>query len=176
MLNPCSFCNADCCKNYTITASAFDVVRVCRATGKDYEEFVVLHEPRLLSYDPEMVLDTKEGCYLLGFKSHPCVFLRKDNLCSIHDSAPLPCRHYPFTAAGSLNARFCPLVPQIIFRLKGPDMPKSLLLKELEAYKGIVKEWNKKPGKKQDCIPFLLKKAGQMIYPGFPPSQKTLNR
>lgn len=160
MLNPCSFCRASCCKNYTVTVTIFDVLRLCRHTERKAGDFAVLHEARLLCYDPDLVLDFTDHPrgHLLGLKSHPCVFLGKDNLCEVHASAPLPCRRYPFTAAGSMNARFCPLVPRIMFRLKGASIPKGLLLKELEAYKEIVKEWNRKSGKKDECIAFLLKK------------------
>jgi hypothetical protein len=33
------------------------------------------------------------------------------------------------------------------------------LVKELEAYKKIVKEWNKKPGNKSECMQFLIDRA-----------------
>jgi Fe-S-cluster containining protein len=161
MVNPCSFCDAKCCKTYTITVTAFDVLRVVEKTGKKPEEFATLHELRILSYDPDQVIDTTDGCgyYLLGFKSHPCVFLGKDNLCTIHEHAPMSCRRYPYQVNDKLNTRFCPLPSQLLFRLKGPDIKSDPLIRELEAHKKIVKEWNTKPGKKDDCIPFLLEKA-----------------
>ncbi|MBI5227372.1 YkgJ family cysteine cluster protein [Candidatus Micrarchaeota archaeon] len=159
--NPCSLCPANCCKSYTITVTAFDVARVCKATGKKPEEFVVFHQARLLSYDPDTTLDMTDDNWpcILGFKSHQCIFLGKDNLCTIHESAPLSCRRYPYTLNSKLNTRFCPLPSQLLFRLKGPDIPaneQSPLVQELQAYKQVVKDWNKKPGKKEDCIRFLL--------------------
>lgn len=161
MFNPCSLCSAECCISYIITTTSFDVLRVCEKTKKKYDEFAVLHTPSLLSYDPAMLLDTNDGTgpYLLGFKSHPCIFLDKDNLCTIHDAAPLSCRYYPYTLGQKMNPRFCPLIPQILFRIKGPDIRKELLREEIESYKKIVKEWNKNPGKKEDCILFLLKRT-----------------
>ena len=163
--NPCSFCRASCCKNYTITTTSFDVLRLHRHTGRKPAEFAVLHEARLLCYDLDLLLDFADHprSHLLGLKSHPCVFLGKDGLCRVHASAPLSCRRYPFTTAGSMNARFCPLIPQVMFWLKGPDIPKNPILKELDAYKEIVEEWNKKSEKKNGCIPFLMKRSEEIF-------------
>jgi Fe-S-cluster containining protein len=158
MLNPCSFCSAACCRTYIVTVTSFDVLRICEKTGKDPEEFVVFHPVRLISYDPDTVLDFKDGNGLLGFKSHPCVFLGKDNLCTIHEFAPRSCRNYPFTLAKTINARFCPLLPQLIFRFQGPEFEKELV-REFSAYKEIVKEWNKNPGKREDCLSFILERS-----------------
>ena len=98
-----------------ITVTVFDVLRAAEASGKKPEEFAVLYEPRLLGYDPDMILNTSDGhgSYLLGFKSHPCVFLEK-NKCSIHENAPLSCRHYPYTVAKTMNARFCLFLSQMM--------------------------------------------------------------
>jgi Fe-S-cluster containining protein len=164
MLNPCSSCSAECCSNYIITVTSFDVLRAAEASLKKPEEFATLHEPRLLGYDPDLVLETTDGYghYLLGFKSHPCFFLKK-RLCTIHENAPLSCRHYPHTVAGTMNARFCPLLPSLIFRLKGPETDKDKLIQELDAYKNIVKEWNEKKGERKDCISFLLNSTKPLL-------------
>ena len=161
MFNPCSLCSANCCKSYIITVTSFDILRIIEKTKRSPEEFAVLHELRTITYDPDTVLDTTDGygSYLLGLKSHPCIFLGKDNLCTIHEFAPLSCRRYPYTLSNKLNTRFCPLPSELLFRLKGPDIPITPLQKELELYKSVVKEWNKKPGKKDECISFLLEKT-----------------
>ncbi|MFN7991785.1 MAG: YkgJ family cysteine cluster protein [Candidatus Micrarchaeia archaeon] len=166
MANPCSLCPAHCCKTYTITVTAFDVLRIMGSTGRPYQDFAVLHQARLLSYDPDTTLEMEDDnwVYILGFRSHPCIFLGKDNLCTIHSSAPMSCRRYPYQLDDRLNARFCPLPSQIIFRLKGPDIRKDPLVRELEAYKAIVKEWNAGPEKRSRCIPFLLRKAGEWSF------------
>ena len=155
-------CPAHCCKSYTITLTAFDVLRAARASGRKPHEFAVLHQARLLAFDPDTTLDMEDDSWvhILGFRSHPCAFLGKDNLCTIHRDAPMSCRRYPFQLNGKLNTRFCPLPSQLVFRLKGADIRAEPMVQELEAYKKIVKEWNRKPGKKEECIPFLLKMAG----------------
>lgn len=160
MASPCTLCDANCCKSYIITVTAFDILRAAESTGRKPSEFAMLHPARLLAFDPDTTLDVEDDSwvYLLGFKSHPCVFLEK-NRCSIHSSAPLSCRRYPFQLDGKLNARFCPLLPSLAFRIKGADIPAKAMRDELEAYKLIVKEWNNKPGKMSGCLDFLLRRA-----------------
>ena len=121
-INPCRLCDANCCKSYTITATAFDVLRVMEGTGKPADSFATLHQARLLAFDPDTTMDMEDDSwvYLLGFRSHPCVFL-KDDRCEIRDWAPQSCRRYPFQINGKLNTRFCPLLSQLIFRAKGAD-------------------------------------------------------
>ena len=164
MVNPCVLCKAECCKTYTITITLFDLARIVRSTNKiKLDSFVFLHEPRLLSYDPDNVFDTTDGYgyYLLGLRSHPCILLNpKTNLCKIHSSAPLSCRRYPFNIQGKLTTRFCPLLPQLLFRLKGPDIKADQLIREIEEHKKIVKKWNKKPGTKKQLMKFIMKMAG----------------
>ncbi len=159
MDNPCSFCPASCCKTYTITTTSFDILRISRRSGFAPEAFALFHPVKLLSYDADTVLDFKEGSGILGIKSHPCFFLGSDNLCQVHKYAPLSCRRYPFTVKGKMNTRFCPLPASILFRFKKPDIGSEQLVHELQEYKKIVKEWNKKPGEKKDCLKYLLEKS-----------------
>lgn len=161
MLNPCSLCQAECCKTYNITVTAFDVIRAAKASGKAPADFALLIEPRLLGYDPDMVLDTADGYgrYLLAFRSHPCVFLDPHDRCTIHLSAPLSCRRYPFMADGRLNTRFCPLAPSLLYRIRAPDIPLEGMMKELELHKGFVRAWNRKGGTRSECLDFLIDKA-----------------
>lgn len=165
MINPCSFCEATCCKTYVITVTTFDILRIAEHTRQKPESFAVLHPLKTLNYDPDTVLDTTDGVgsYLLGLKSHPCTFLGKDNQCTIHEFAPLSCQRYPYTFSNKMNTRFCPLPSQLFFKLKGPDISNSPLIKELNNYKLVVKEWNKKPGKMHDCLSFLLQETAKFI-------------
>ncbi|MFH1520160.1 MAG: YkgJ family cysteine cluster protein [Candidatus Micrarchaeota archaeon] len=145
MVNPCSLCKSDCCRTYTITITLSDLARILKITKLKSENFVVLIEPRLLSYDPDNVFDTTDGYgyYLLGLKSHPCVFLNlATNKCQIHQSAPLSCRRYPFDISGKLNTRFCPFLSQLIARIQGPDIKQNQLVMELTEHKKLVKKWN----------------------------------
>jgi len=172
--NPCHFCRAECCKTYTITVTAFDMVRIVKHTGKKPGEFAVLHEARLLSYDPDLVLDFSDHPrgHLLGIRSHPCTFLERDR-CTIHDCAPLSCRRYPFQIDGKFNPRFCPLPSQLFFKFRAPDIGTEQLLRELESYKKLVKEWNKKKGTKAECLGFLMERAKRAGSPKRKKAQTT---
>jgi Fe-S-cluster containining protein len=133
-----------------------------KVSKQKHEKFVVLAEPRLLSYDPDNVFDTTDGYgyYLLSLKSHPCFFLdQKTSKCKIHNVAPLSCRRYPFNIAGRLNTRFCPLLPQLMAMVKGPDIKPDQLVHELEVHKKLVKRWNVNPGTKKELMAFLVKTA-----------------
>ncbi|VVC04300.1 Putative zinc- or iron-chelating domain protein [Candidatus Bilamarchaeum dharawalense] len=162
MPNPCIFCRADCCRTYTITITLFDLARILKKSKE--KNIIALIEPRLLSYDPDNVFDTTDdyGYYLLGLKSHPCVFLNTKNQCKIHKFAPLSCRRYPFNVQGKLNTRFCPLASQILSRLNGPDIKSDQLVQELSEHKELVKKWNKNPKTKKELLKFIVKVAGQL--------------
>ncbi len=183
MPNPCSFCHAECCKTYTITTTIFDIIRIAKArctstvetsgsaegpldkNSLDYS-FAALHEPRLLSYDSDCVIDTVDGFgyYLLGIASHPCILLNtKTNRCTVHKDAPLSCRRYPFMLNGKHNLRFCPLASSFLYRFRSPDIDTKQLIQELALHKSFVKEWNKNPGKKADVLGFMLSRAEQII-------------
>jgi len=163
--NPCSFCRAECCISYIITATAFDILRIAEQSGKKPSEFAMLHQARLLAFDPDTTLDMEDDSwvYILGIRSHPCFFLdQKIFRCVIHECSPMACRRFPFQLDGKLNTRFCPLPSQLLFRMSGPDIDTKQMVHELEAHKKIVKEWNKSPGKKTDCLDFLLRSASDL--------------
>jgi len=169
MMNPCSLCRAECCKTYIITATAFDIIRLESSTGRPASSFAMLHPARMLSFDPDTTMDMSDDSWphVLGLESHPCVFLDKGR-CLVHGSAPLSCRRYPYQLGGKLNARFCPLPSSLLFRLKGADIPEAGLKAELGAHKRIVGEWNKRPGRKAECLEFLLSRAREITSSGSP--------
>ncbi|MFH1685397.1 MAG: YkgJ family cysteine cluster protein [Candidatus Micrarchaeota archaeon] len=163
MINPCKACSAMCCKTYTITVTSFDIQRAATQSKKSPEEFTTLHPVRLLAYDPDTVLDFENApSSILGIKSHPCYFI-KENLCTIYNSAPLSCKRYPHTINNTVNPRFCPFTSQILFKIRSPDLDKTTFTRELNLYKEIVKKWNKKQGKKENCLEYLLKATKNLL-------------
>jgi Fe-S-cluster containining protein len=117
----------------------------------------------LLAYDPDTVLDFEDApSSILGIKSHPCYFI-KGNLCTIYNSAPLSCKRYPHTINNIVNPRFCPFVSQLLFRLRKPDLDRTVFTNELDQYKEIVKKWNKKQGKKEGCLAYLLEATQNLL-------------
>lgn len=160
MLGPCLLCGAECCRNHLITITAFDMLRLAE-DGYRPSDFAVLAPLKILNYDNEMVLEAHDsGCaedYLLAIKSHPCYFLEGRG-CSVHKLAPSVCKAYPKNAQGKMIGRLCPGVPKAMHSLLGTQIRKEYE-KEIDAYRLIVKEWNKGRGKKAACMPFLLEKA-----------------
>jgi len=161
MPGPCSFCSAECCRNHYITVTVFDILRIAGKTGKRPGDFAGLYHLRLLKFDNDTVIELHDNGfpeeYLLCLKSHPCIFL-DGKRCGIHDFAPSVCKTYPRQICGGFNLGLCPFPAGLLFRIFGTDMPGEYA-KELEEYKKIVAEWNRKKGKRKDCLGFLLSKA-----------------
>ncbi|MCK4319314.1 YkgJ family cysteine cluster protein [Candidatus Micrarchaeota archaeon] len=167
MFSPCILCDAGCCKEHLITITSFDVLRISEKTGKKIEEFVDIPAPRLLNYNVELVLEwhekgiTNEG--ILSLKSHPCIFL-KNNRCSIHESSPLSCKLYPYSSGGGLRiGKRCPLRSSLLFALFPSGDRGERYKKEIIAYAGIVKEWNRERGGKADMLNFIMKRTRKRI-------------
>ena len=171
--SPCQFCSAICCKDYFITVTSFDVLRVAEKLNKKPEEFAVLEPARIFNQDNETVLECYRADtgadngtryeYILTFKSHPCIFLDKNNRCTIFDVAPRGCRSYPLNLEGKMLPHpRCPMVPRLAFRISSlgrSATSNSEYVCELAAYKKLVKEWNSRHGTKEDCFDFLLNQA-----------------
>ncbi|MEM2949431.1 MAG: YkgJ family cysteine cluster protein [Candidatus Bilamarchaeaceae archaeon] len=160
MLSPCLFCSAECCKNLYITVTIFDVIRIAEKTGKKPDEFAVLYPLKLINFDNDTVLELYDRKYpaehILCLKSHPCIFL-KGTSCTIHDFAPSACKTFPKKIGGGFSG-FCPFPASLLFRVLGTNMPVNYA-NELSAYREIVASWNRKKGKKKDCMKFLIQHA-----------------
>lgn len=166
MPNPCSGCDAICCKTYIVTVTSFDVLEIYENLKKPIEEFAHLFPAKLLQYDWETVLHTYDNgkypdYHLLSLKSHPCVFLNPNNTCKIHDFRPFICRRYPYDLTGEVYMkRHCSLFSEALFKLKGAQGDEFKW--KIPFYKKIVKSWNEKKGKSKDCIDFLIKESKKL--------------
>ena len=168
MINPCSLCSAKCCKEYLITVTSFDILRIMQNTNKKPEEFCSLIYARILNPNNETVLECyeKDGDkfpieFVLALKSHPCTFLGKDNRCTIYKFAPLSCRLYPYknTDREMIPRPLCPSVSNLLFRIQRPSVKIAEYQKHMIAYKEIVAKWNKKKGTPEECMGFLLEES-----------------
>lgn len=161
----CSLCDARCCKDFLITTTAFDILRIARATGLKPEKFSSLVEPRMLRVDWSTVVQTKEGDFILALNSKPCIFL-EGNRCSIFENAPLACRLYPYTLERKIRGA-CPTPSKVVFAF---SKPATKLLKqyedEIEAYRKIVKEVSDKKLEKKRAYALLLEMASELISSG----------
>ncbi|MEM4366750.1 MAG: YkgJ family cysteine cluster protein [Candidatus Anstonellales archaeon] len=163
----CSLCKALCCSTYTITVTSFDVLEIAQKAKKRPESFAEIVPLRLLSFDNDTVLECYEKGqmheHVLALKSNPCIFL-KGTTCMIHSFAPLVCRAYPYRSDGSMHPRaLCPLLPRILFKLKGMGISPNLIKQRTNAYKAIVRKWNRKKGKKEECLDFLLSESKKLM-------------
>lgn len=165
MTNPCSLCNAACCKDYIITTTSFDLVRIIDSTEMAADSFAALYPAKMLNLDESTVLECYDSKgyrydYVLALKSHPCIFLENDNKCKIHKVAPFTCRRYPVSQNGSIFERAsCNLISKMLFKILGVHLKKEEHISQIDRYRTLVSKWNKKRGKKGDCIAFLLEES-----------------
>ena len=54
-------------------------------------------------------------------------------------------------------ARHCGLLSRAMFYLKGAK--SNRMMEEIRDYYKVVREWNDKKGKKEDCMEFLMKRS-----------------
>lgn len=101
----CLHCAA-CCKNYSPRFKGPDTRRISKYLGLKETELI----DRYLHRD-------EDGDFVLNEK--PCVFLGKDNYCSIYEVRPSDCHRFPYVDEDVLlkrkeltlkNASFCPIV------------------------------------------------------------------
>jgi Fe-S-cluster containining protein len=159
---PCSGCSAPCCRDYLITVTSFDVLRIAERLGKEPAEFSSLQDAKILNLDEDTVLECYEGglrydC-LLALGSHPCIFLGSGSRCTIHDFAPYTCRSYPFNSAGKVLGRArCGPLRLLAFRASGVSISHGEFFSQMKRYKELVKEWNRKKGTREECWKFLMR-------------------
>ncbi len=158
----CSLCDKRCCRDFLITVTPFDVLRIESFTGKKARSFAELAYPDILNVDWETALDCKDGTYLLALKSRPCIFF-KDGKCSIFEAAPLACKLYPHTLSGRLNmSASCPFHSKVLFKIRNPGLSVlSQLKKELALYRELLHEYKEELAAldKDACFDFILEKA-----------------
>jgi Fe-S-cluster containining protein len=146
-----------------ITVTSFDILRISKRAKLDPKEFARIVPCTLFNKDERSILwfsdcDFPDG-YILIIKSHPCFFLDINNRCMIHEYAPRSCRRYPFDLEGNRKVRFCSWVSNFLFSLEGPQIDSEICKKEISGYWGIISEWNKSPGKIDDCLDFLMERS-----------------
>lgn len=161
---PCTVCGAPCCREHLITVTSFDISRIASALGRNPSGFSSLHPATLLNLDEDTILECYEGDFrsdfILALNSHPCVFLGKNNLCTIHEFAPYACRTYPFNSAGGLHTRSrCGALRLCGFRLSGPSISAGEFSSQLGRYKELVRKWNRLKGTREECWEFLFSPA-----------------
>ncbi|MEM3373239.1 MAG: YkgJ family cysteine cluster protein [Candidatus Anstonellales archaeon] len=173
---PCKFCDARCCKDYVITISSFDILKIVetlKIERKDYNRYFVLEEASILNKDESTVIfayddDKKLYEFVLALKSQPCVFLQKDNKCSIYAVAPLVCKLYPFRYNGKfLKSARCTLFSKTLFYVMKNqseiDSIANTFSENLDKYRYIIRKWNSNPGLKSEFFDFVIMESKRFI-------------
>lgn len=97
---------AACCKNYSPRFKAPDLKRISKFIGMKESELIAQYLHR-----------DEDGDFVLN--NTPCVFLGKDNYCTIYEVRPSDCHRFPYVDEDVLlkrkeltlkNASFCPIV------------------------------------------------------------------
>lgn len=87
----CTAC-ANCCKTLQIVVDNADIRRLAAVKGMSFREFSKKH-----------VREAPDKTKFLA--STPCMFLGKDNRCTIYDDRPQACRDFPYLHANGFRQR-----------------------------------------------------------------------
>ena len=167
MVSPCLLCNAKCCKEFLITITIFDALRIEKSTGKQIQEFCVIEKPKMLnSNQQEWIRYFDKGLEdygVLAIKSKPCIFLN-NNRCSIWKYAPVSCKLYPITIENKIvQGAICPLLSKFGFMIV--KQKKEIIKtaeKEAALYRTIVKKTYKTKIEKSNVFSFLKQEAKKL--------------
>lgn len=109
---------ANCCKSISP-----------RITDKDIERIAHRMKMKEVSFITSYLHMDEDQCYV--FNDTPCPFLMTDNYCLIYEFRPKACREYPHTDRRRfyqildltmLNRELCPIVYEIVERLKRENL------------------------------------------------------
>ncbi len=107
----------NCCKSISPIITDKDIERIARKQRMKEVDFIA----RYLHVD-------EDQCFV--FNDTPCPFLMPDNFCMIYDYRPKACSEYPHTDRRRfyqlldltmLNRELCPIVYEVVERLKKED-------------------------------------------------------
>ena len=94
-------------------------------TDKDIERIASKLRMKEVDFISKYLHIDEDKCYV--FNGTPCPFLMSDNFCMIYEYRPKACREYPHTDRRrfyqvlditSLNRELCPIVYEVVEKLK----------------------------------------------------------
>ncbi len=159
ILFSCNQCG-NCCKEMDIPLTHKDVIRILETKPDfDLETFVTLHIDKKSNLDSILLYGEYQQMYLSNkLEDNSCLFL-KDNICSIYNYRPNPCRTWPLSK-NSKNKLHIDNIAQELVNLscdKNKFKGHKEILKIIEEgsneygeYREIVREWNKEVENKID--------------------------
>jgi len=174
---PCSACDAECCKFYTITLTAFDLFRLiefCKRT--DFLACKPVEEVRSKRDHPFFLTKKgKPGEYFLCLKRDEkeiCFFYGGGHICLVHPARPLVCRIYPLTQKADSSITYkkkhrCPADWKMDAKTIG-DAEEMIAQqdRELMGYGKFCREWNakySKSGSFAEFVDFMYRKGKDAV-------------
>ncbi len=163
--NPCSECNALCCKNYAVTLTSFDILRIYKKISSfdfidlvNSDNFDTCLAQNIIFFEKKI---PKEYYLTLKRKRNgSCIFLGKDNLCTIYKERPMVCRLYPFKFENGEILAKEQIRCQHNWQLSS-EMKKNLFKikeqqqKELKLFGILARKWNSAFSKEGNLSSFL---------------------
>ncbi|NLG19373.1 MAG: YkgJ family cysteine cluster protein [Fibrobacter sp.] len=151
----CGRC-ATCCSVPVVPVSLSDVQRLCEALDVPARKIIRFYNEIEMEFDPEADLwvRLKSGKLAMGLRKRNsrCIFLNKNNLCSVYRCRPMTCRTFPYivefddddnVCKVSLNKIVdCKCVRKIRSALESVINDVRMELSEDDFYYDKVLEWN----------------------------------
>ena len=152
----CTGCG-NCCKGTAVYITPEDVHRIAKGTGKSPREFIRFFYDKFLTITKRDTFALRFGkrraVMGLKWKSGHCMFLGKDNMCTIYDHRPVTCRQHPFnvtlSGTGAVERLSLSRIVTCLYEMDGKVSKRHLsnLLnwndRQTVAYEKTVKAWNK---------------------------------
>ena len=157
---PCSSCDARCCRKYLVAVVPSDVLKISKRLGKTPTEFLNLFPSSDCSCAHSIPLWLRGKEFYLGLRrgGNGCVFLTADNRCSIHKFKPLVCSTFPFLLDGE-NVAKSNACSKAWEGGEGSRRPLRKYHAELKAMRRKIVEWDWHHSKNGDfpkLMAFLL--------------------
>lgn len=154
----CTGCG-NCCKETIVMLTDHDVRRIVDGTGMAPKEFVRFFgedEINMPKRHPFWVqLATRRAIMALRWGRNRCIFLDKEDMCTIYEHRPVACREHPFNItrsnSGAVTGLSLSKVSECLYELDGQISKRTLSAvckwneDESEEYHERVKRWNRWP-------------------------------
>lgn len=164
----CTGCG-NCCRDTVVCITDEDVRRITQGTGKSPLDFVRFYTEKEVSMDQRDPLWVRFGkskaIMALRWKNDQCIFLDKDNRCTIYEHRPVTCRDHPFNTTlsetGAVEKILLSRVVKCPHEWDGHVTRRSLKTvqrwneRQEEAYCAKVREWNRRPHSRPTRPAFL---------------------
>lgn len=153
----CTGCG-NCCKETIVMLTDHDLRRIVEGTGRAPNEFVRFFgedEINIAKRHPFWIrMANRRVIMALRWGRNRCIFLDKEDMCTIYEDRPVACREHPFnitlSETGAVQDLSLSKVSECLYELDGkiPKRTLSAVCKwnegESEEYHERIKSWNRR--------------------------------